>query len=261
MRCPNCETLLYSKKVEAQDGKALLIDYCANCGGIWFDHWEANRISVKAASLLVQHLAKHSQTTPVLADTLRCPHCHVKLDTLRGENVPLNCTVFYCPNCYGNWFPKGEIVNFKKAQETKLKYFKTWRIPLVSAFSILLPVFLIVIVGISIPLTVYLVQRRQEQRTFAQDYVRTLSVYPLNPTSVLIAWRTVTPMPTELEYGRDQFSMRRVSVSVAPNTFHQVTLINLQPKASYYYRIILHKDGEVISLPTSLFSNELPLPE
>lgn len=256
MTCPYCQENLTTKEVRVKDGTPIDIEYCPYCGGYWLDHWEVNFIPLKNIKKLIKKVPKVPD--PNLIDrVMKCPHCHKKLDLLRGENVPLNLTVFFCPECRGNWFPKGQLLTFKKAQEAKLAYIKIWQIPLGSVFSILLPVLIIFLITVSIPLTVYLSQKKQKQRIEAQGLINNFRIYFINETTVLIALNTTNEMMVDLEYGTNWRSLQKVPVSTTFEIFHKITLRNLKPKTSYLYRLILKdKRGRSISLPLSDFQTK-----
>jgi len=212
MICPYCQEKLITKEVKVKDGTPIDIEYCPNCGGYWLDHWEVNFIPFKNIKKIIKGTPK--KPNPDIGErVMKCPHCHKRLEILQGENVPLNTTVFFCPQCHGNWFPKGQLLAFKKAQEAKLAYFKTWQIPLGSVFSILLPMFLICLITASIPLTVYLSQRKQQQYLKAQGLVNNFRIYFIDEKTglpncsrvivdisivVLAGSRRVVPLPFNL---------------------------------------------------------------
>lgn len=252
MYCPDCGEKLASVTARSKDDKDITVEYCPSCGGYFLDHWEANKISLKSARELERIFSKHLKLELRTLNT-KCPHCNITLQDLRGENVPANCQVLYCSQCGGNWFPSGELTVFKKAQESKLSYLKTWGIPITSAFSVLLPVLFIVIVGASIPITVYLTQKNQEQRTIASELIKNRNIYFLDSGEVLIAWNTSEALPSELEYGTNPLFLEKITVSVVPQTFHQARLSDIKKDTTYYYKIIIHKDGKAITSPQFSF--------
>jgi len=256
MYCPDCGLKLTSVVAKDKNNKDVTVEYCPSCGGYFLDHWEANRISLKSARELQKIFTKNLKLE-LRSPNEKCPHCQITFSELRGENVPSNCQVMVCPQCGGNWFPSGELINFKKAQDSKLSYLKTWGIPLTSAFSVLLPVLLIVLVGVSIPVTVYLTQKSQEQRTIASELIKNRNIYFLDSGEVLIAWNTSVAAPSEIEYGVNPLILKKLTVSVTSQTFHQVRLSDIEENKNYYYKIIIHKDGRIIISPQYSFVKKL----
>ena len=73
--------------------------------------------------------------------------------------------------CGGIFFPEGTITQFKDAQEIKINYFKTWKIPLHSIYAILLPLLLIIILGSGLIATLFGIQRGSDVRIKAKETV------------------------------------------------------------------------------------------
>lgn len=252
MLCPFCQRELTKIEEKANSGSPLLVDFCFFCGGVWLDHFEANQISLKS----VKELSKKSLSREKILTnhySLLCPKCREKLEVARGESIPLNCTVYRCPSCGGNFFKRGELLKFKRAQKAKLNYFKVWQIPLHSAFAILLPLLFLTIISLSIPVTVYLVKQNQEQRTQAQELVKNINVYQVDKSSVLIVWETEKPVISEIEFGKTRFLGEKMTVSASPTTLHQVKIKNLLSGKRYYYRIIVLDNKKRIFFPQTSF--------
>jgi galactitol-specific phosphotransferase system IIC component len=55
--------------------------------------------------------------------------------------------VYRCPDNHGYFFPAGQLPAFKKAQTTKIDYFKLWHIPAPSVASVLLAGLVITIIA------------------------------------------------------------------------------------------------------------------
>jgi len=252
LHCPDCDGILVPYAVTISSENEVNLNYCYNCGGFWCDHWVANRISYKQFKSISTQFPEHSNSF-VLGSGKKCPYCEIGLQRIQGENIPQDLTVFSCPQCFGNWFPKGELPRFKLAQESKLDYLKTWGVPLRSVYQILLPVLVLILIGVAIPATVYLTQKNQEARIMASEYIKNEQVIQSGLEEVIIAFTTTNPMPTEIEYGLSENSLQKLSISVVEQTFHQIKITELQKGKRYVYRIILHKGGKPLLLPFGYF--------
>lgn len=251
MVCPDCESNLISLQAKNQAGDHINVWSCLNCAGLWLNNFEANQLSLAE----VKKIVKPAKEISLVKNEIRkCPCCQIPLENFRGESVPVNCQVFFCPNCHGNWFPRNELLKFKKAQETKLKFFKIWQIPLGSPFAILLPVLILFFIAASIPLTVYLTKKNQENRTQASEMIKNINILPINNDQVSIVWTTEKPLRTAIKYGTSSFLMKEMMVSDKPNTLHQVTLSDLKSSVVYYYQIILREENKIIKSPIRSFN-------
>jgi Zn-finger nucleic acid-binding protein len=246
--CPDCGGVLVSQKQLLNPNKEITIDYCFSCGGYWCDHWEANDISYEDFLKLSQKLPVFLKDFPYGGGG-KCPHCYIALDTLRAESIPVNLTVKFCSQCKGNWFPQGEFKNFKIAQKAKLDYLKTWHIPLNSIYQVLLPIFIVLLVGIVLPLSVNLSQKKTEEKAAASTYLKNENVILSGSGEAIIIFNTTVAVPSEIEYGEDLDGMNKVTVSLTAATSHQIKLTGLKSNLTYTYRIILHKDGAPYLLP------------
>lgn len=99
LSCPRCVSTLHA--VDTDDGPTL--DFCAACGGIWFDHGELE-------SFLSWKTPPERQAAA--AELVACPRCQT--DTLagfrlRGEGPLLEA----CRTCGGVWCDQGEVAALK----------------------------------------------------------------------------------------------------------------------------------------------------
>jgi Zn-finger nucleic acid-binding protein len=117
MQCPKCGGEL---QPVVQD--SIEVDRCAQCGGLWFDRLEADRlVKMKGSAKQLdtgdtQVGAGHNQL-----DKIECPRCHTQM--IRMVDLEQH-HIWYesCPVCYGKWFDAGE---FKDLQhETVMDFFR-----------------------------------------------------------------------------------------------------------------------------------------
>lgn len=234
--CPNCNHRLSSKTIRTSSSGTIDVDTCEACGGVYFDRGEVNRIPRDEAAKLI-HENPHLNPD-VKKGSHHCPKCGASLERYWGESVPNDVYVLRCPACHGAWFQEQDLQKFKKAQETKIEYFKTWKIPLPSLSSVMLPVALFIVLSGTLWITVDQVQENQELRTFAREILTTPSVIPDQELSrATIIFTTKQPARTQIDYYEKYGEAMTLVISSEPSTTHLVTLPNLTPGTEYFYRI------------------------
>lgn len=248
--CPACGHSLLPKKVRTYSGGEIEVDKCPFCGGVWFDHFEANLVPLAEIKKLVKEEPRSKEQ---LIGEGKCPHCLIPLVPLRSESIPNYLNVLSCPQCRGNWFSQKNLVTFKEAQKAKINYFKLWQIPLPSTFSILLPVLILLALTLSLPLTLIKLKEREEVRIRAGEIIIKPTVINLNPTSVIITFATTTPVTSEVKYWTKELRAEKLSVSEKPSTNHTIEIKNLIPNTLYFYQLIL-KDTSGHQISSVLYS-------
>lgn len=91
-QCPGCETAMIAQR----DGKTLVVDFCAGCGGLWLDKGELEAEGARLPDDLPRVTAAKPRT---------CPRCVKPLDTVKGREVELDL----CPGCGGVFLDRGEL--------------------------------------------------------------------------------------------------------------------------------------------------------
>src|SRR3989344_8533641 len=173
--CPTCGKPLSKKTINTVGAGRLEVDYCANCGGIFFDQGEVNRLSKGATEDLVEETASHAAHT-YGQGTNTCPRCGASLRRFFGESVPDDVHVLRCPDCRGTWFDTDNLTQFKEAQQAKLNYFRTWKLPLPSLSAVLIPIaLLITLTGVTL-ITVEQVKEGTYTQIRARDVLTTPTV-------------------------------------------------------------------------------------
>jgi Zn-finger nucleic acid-binding protein len=93
MQCPRCNADLVV--VEAEEVE---LDWCAACGGVWFDAGEVEELLGAGVSL---GLPPAGAAEP----DLRCPRCPRRLAKTSLGSTTLDT----CPDNHGIWFDAGEL--------------------------------------------------------------------------------------------------------------------------------------------------------
>lgn len=128
MKCPACSNELTQIKVGD-----LAVDVCLeNCGGIWFDNRELQRVD-EATELDLQpylHIC-HNLTVAVDFKARReCPRCADIILMRHGYAGHREVQVDTCANCGGIWLDSGELAQIREnSKETdsadqKHEYFR-----------------------------------------------------------------------------------------------------------------------------------------
>ncbi len=233
MFCPDCQHEMMI--VTLGTTPPVKLNTCSYCGGVWTDQSETNFINQSDLAALTHESVR---LVKPLASRL-CPKDHTTLVRFRGESIPDYISVYRCDTCGGNWFPNGNLRKFKKAQSTKLSFFKTWHIPLPSAYAILLPVFLTMIITGGLIITVRSIQDQQQLESQAKGLVGKPVVRSVSPTEVFISFTTQKPVTTSLTYWNRVTPKKTVSVTIQPKTTHTIRLSDLSFNTIYSYQITL----------------------
>lgn len=252
--CPDCNRALIARKVKTHSGGRTELDQCPFCGGIWFDHFEANQVPLPEIKKLASQTPELQKALDSSFGESKCPHCLVPLVALRSESIPKHLNVFSCPQCRGNWFSQKNLLEFKVAQKAKVNYFKLWQIPLPSTFSVLLPVLIMLALSLTIPaVLINLKGGREEIRIKAGEVIIKPTVINLNPTTVIITWATTAPVTSEIKYWTQDLKPQTRAVSQNFSTNHTVELKNLSPRMLYFYQLLL-KDRQNHPILSELYS-------
>lgn len=249
LSCPKCGSVLTTKTVKTAASGSIEVDLCETCGGVYFDRGEVNRISKNDADQL-SHLKTHGSPHD---GTNRCPKCGASLERYWGESVPSDVYVLRCPDCSGTWFSHDELKKFKEAQNAKINYFKTWKIPLSSLSSVLIPIALLVVLTGSTFIVVDQVKTRQRTASYARDILTAPSVVKSEDgKSLTIIFTTKENATTELLINGYQGyeGITTLPISMKPKTAHQIQLKNVEPGQIYFYRI------HVLTGEESVYSEE-----
>ncbi len=249
MDCPHCHSPLSSLTVETSDGQSQLLNECLNCGGHFLPPYLTSFISADTAKNIDSVLPK-ATTVPTSPPT--CPLCNQVMPGIKDDSVPGNVTVFTCPNNHGDFFPKGQLLQFKNAQQAKIHYHKLWGIPLKSAFAVILPVAIVFTAITALPAIIKQAGTSQELRTKASDILTPPLITPISGTQVLISFSTQNPVKSAIRF--TEGSNQTYIVSSVPQTNHLLNLEDLKPGTLYQYVIILEENNKKTTTDTYTFA-------
>lgn len=115
MKCPACAEDLRELKVAG-----LAVDVCGgDCGGIWFDNFELNKVDQAHEALGEALLALPFSPLAIVVPNRRpCPHC-VDVVMMQHKFRPDKTVVVdECPNCGGMWLDGGELAEIRRDAPT-----------------------------------------------------------------------------------------------------------------------------------------------
>lgn len=102
----------------------LVLDRCGECGGVWFDFAELERLLSKETRTL-RHLLPDGEIKPQEEkDSLPCPRCGGTL--IRMRTSPGRIIYYGCFTCYGRWLD-GCVIERAAGRSLVTKYEKLFR--------------------------------------------------------------------------------------------------------------------------------------
>jgi Zn-finger nucleic acid-binding protein len=107
MKCPACGNDL-SQMVAGE----ITVDVCkGGCGGIWFDHFELQKVDEpkESAGEILLNIEKKEGIRLDHRKRLRCPKCEGIVMMRHFFSVKKRVEVDECPNCGGYWLDAGEL--------------------------------------------------------------------------------------------------------------------------------------------------------
>jgi len=103
MDCPTCRNAMIT--LELADVE---IDHCTNCGGIWLDSGELERLLDDPAQA-GRLLDSFQQTAPTTETLRKCPICNKRMAKIIVGRSDPPLRIDKCPRRDGLWFDKGEL--------------------------------------------------------------------------------------------------------------------------------------------------------
>ena len=101
-----------AQEMESLDIEGVLIEYCSQCRGLWFDGGELRQLLSLEEDLLqgsFQFFAQVDALVPIKKRLipLICPTCQQQLQSLWNDKSQV--TIDYCSACAGVWLDAGEF--------------------------------------------------------------------------------------------------------------------------------------------------------
>jgi len=116
MECPKCKSFM-----EKVTFHGIEVDRCTDCGGIWFDRLEKERLkSLEGSELLDVGDPKVGKEYSKIGK-IKCPRCKNEMTTMADAKQP-HIRFESCVICDGSFLDAGEFRDYK--EETFLDFFK-----------------------------------------------------------------------------------------------------------------------------------------
>lgn len=230
MSCPNCNTEM---SVVNLDNQILL--HCDNCGGSFFEENGINRITQDSAF----QLSQDKKSDEVSGQEKKCPKDQTLLSVVENnESIPDTVTLLKCKICKGIFVFPEDLVLFKKAQDVKLNYFKTWGIPLPSLRAIVVLSFVAFISAAAFS-RFLLYQNRSLGQTQARDLIKQVS-FSKSGRYGFISFKTTLPLLSKIvitDTITGQVFTKQISTK--PTLLHYITLTDIPFTDPLTYHVVL----------------------
>ena len=230
MSCPNCKEIMQTVILDNQ-----IILHCSLCGASFFEENGINRISFESA----EKLFEEKKNTEVSGQEKLCPKDKTILKPIvNQENIPTEVTLLRCSTCKGIFVFADDLINFKKAQEAKIDYFKAWNIPLPSLKAVVVLSF-VALVSAAIFSRFILFQRGPYRYTNATDLIKNIYLSK-SGRYLFISFKTDYPFRSKIIFN-DKTANITISKNISQKlTFiHFLTTTDIDFNHQYNYQIIL----------------------
>lgn len=229
MLCPNCH-----HQLENQVFDNVEVDHCPNCGGSFFDENEINRLSLEAA----RKLLKDKRTEFVSGKGLVCPRDGANMKVVEEEAVPQFVNLLKCDRCGGIFAHPSDLVNFKKAQEAKLNFFKIWRTPLPSLKSVMVYGFILLAAALSLYSFSFL-KTKQSLQSQADEIVKAVKISKADG-QVVVYFITDRSVKSKAIF-KDQKTGEQIEkiISHQPTTVHILPVEDIPLSADFSLKLVL----------------------
>ena len=238
MSCPNCGSEMTVKVLENQT-----ILHCPTCGGSFFEENGINRITLHEA----ENLALDKKTDDVSGDNKLCLKDQTRMKPLTNqENIPADVTLLLCSVCKSIFSYPDDLIKFKQAQEAKLNYYKTWKMPLPSLQSVAVLSF-IALVSAALFSRFLFFNNGSLSPSQAQDLIKNVNFTSSN-RYLFISFKTTIPVTAKiiLTDKNTKTTMTKI-ISSTPKTLHILTTGDIPLTDEIWYQIVVKdKDGKEI---------------
>lgn len=112
--CPKCKTETLK---ETQHQKEI-IDVCTECGGLWFEKNEVNRMISEINDGAVGEKYESNFGEPLGISDMDCPECQLSMEKrylIEGYNTEIDV----CRHCDGSWIDRDELEEVQNSHELK----------------------------------------------------------------------------------------------------------------------------------------------
>ncbi|MDO8611053.1 MAG: hypothetical protein Q7R95_11055 [bacterium] len=247
MNCPNCGASMIVKVLENQT-----ILHCMICGGSFFEDNGINRITASEA----EQLAHDKENDEISGDNKLClKDQSVMKPLINQENIPTDVTLLQCPTCKSIFAYPDDLTKFKHAQETKIDYFKTWKMPLPSLSAVMVMSVIALISAATISKFIFF-NNGSLSPSNAQDLIKEIHL-TYSTRYMFISFKTQLAVTSEIILN-DRTTQKTITktVSSIPKTLHILTAGDVLLKDDIWYQIVV-KDSNNKEIKTEWKKLEL----
>ncbi|MBI1863100.1 zf-TFIIB domain-containing protein [Candidatus Microgenomates bacterium] len=239
MTCPSCREQMRSIMLDNQE-----ILHCANCGSSFFEDNGINRIGIERARELAKERYNRGSA---IGPKPTCPRDESQLKLLANvESIPATVRLFQCPQCLGILAGADDLELFKRAQLSKLDYFKSWNLPLGSLRGVL-AIGLLVLLSGSLFWSFNTLSKEATIRSEAAGLIKHVDVSQTD-SYIFFSFRTKTPVrATLIIENRADHSITTQPMSGDLKTVHTVSIPRPADTKLIFYRVRLEDaDGHTV---------------
>lgn len=237
MLCPICSAPLHELEIDMQH-----VHHCVKCGSTLFEEGGINRITGTSATYLGDNITDAvSFTEPAVKS---CPRDQEVLVALvNQEAIPSHVQLLTCLKCHLVLAKAQDLIDFKKAQDAKINYIKSWRFPMGSLRSVF-AVLAMALMSVFGYLSFSAINREASLQTQAARVVINAQVVATGRL-VIVSFRTEDAVLSELII-TDPAGMAPIAVSQKPSTIHTASFSRPSHASVIRYRIRLtNQQGDV----------------
>ncbi|MFO8072715.1 MAG: zf-TFIIB domain-containing protein [Polyangia bacterium] len=120
MKCLRCDDVEMDMEPRGEGTDVVEVDVCPECGGMWLDREELERIDDNMF-LDLEEVALEDVAPSEGDRALHCPRCEGALALRKAHPAGFDRVVIdTCPQCRGFWLDRGELAKMKDVSDRLL---------------------------------------------------------------------------------------------------------------------------------------------
>lgn len=214
--------------------------HCTECGGNFLEENQLNRLTMMDAMDLAHEKSDERDYQQIKL----CPRDSLPLRLLREDSIPAFITIMRCDKCRGLYLSAKDLLTFKKAQKTKIAFYKTWQIPLPSLTTVLVYSFALTFAFATFTFMQNFYQKNAPP-TQAESIVRNVHI-TTDQTATTIYFTTEKEYSSNLIFYKDKKVVASVIVSAVPSQAHIAKITTLAPNKDITFKVQLRSGEKII---------------
>lgn len=238
MSCSNCGWQLVGRHLDNQT-----VFHCGNCGSTFFEENGINRISLASAL----QLSADKKNDEISGDQKRCPKDGNRLTAiLNDEAIPRGVTLLRCDSCRGVFAYPDDLIQFKKAQNAKVDYYKMWQAPFSSLKTVIVLSF-ILFISFGTYLAYNTLQNTTNRQIQASDQIKNLSITS-SGRFVFMTFQTNSSVRSQIIFNdktTNEITIKNIADKPTKNHVFTTTELNLGDEITYQLVIYPQKGSPI----------------